>query len=214
MDISKIIRDARLKKGLSQEQVAKRIGVSRNAVTNWESNTSAPRRETALELARLLDIPLGTLVPIHTYALDVVDVDQKGYNIDTIVEQDLDKYFNNNKNDITIFKTWVGVDDNIDKNSIGVIVHDTSMAPVIHPGDTLIFQKDLSPDNGDIVLCFHFEKSSYYIRSYQERGKDQSGELFYDIVAEDPGTATILCNSNNCKMVGVAVEHRRKMRRQ
>lgn len=214
MDISKIIRDARLKKGLSQEQVAKSIGVSRNAVTNWESNTSAPRRETALALAKLLDIPLGSLVPIHTYALDVVDVDQKGYNIDTLNEEDLRQYFSNKtNNNIKILKTWVSVDEHLSKQSVGVIVQDTSMSPVIHPGDTLIFQKDLAPNNGDVILCFHKDLDTYYIRSYHERGRDQSGELFYDIVAHDPGTATILCTCKNCSIIGIAVEHRRKMRR-
>ena len=46
-------RDAREKAGLSTLEVAKRIGVSQPAVTNWDNGTKSPSIDTLCKLADL-----------------------------------------------------------------------------------------------------------------------------------------------------------------
>ena len=50
MDIGTRIRELRLERGLSQEALAEQLGVSRQAVTKWESGASAPSTAKLLEL--------------------------------------------------------------------------------------------------------------------------------------------------------------------
>lgn len=52
----------RKKYGLSQEQVAEKIGVSRQAVSNWERGTAVPNIETLDLIAKLFDTDLSTMV--------------------------------------------------------------------------------------------------------------------------------------------------------
>ena len=52
----------RKEKGLSQEKVAEHMGVSRQAVTKWESNVSKPSSENLIKLAKLFDVSVDDLL--------------------------------------------------------------------------------------------------------------------------------------------------------
>ena len=52
----------RRKSGLSQEQLAEKIGVSRQAISKWESGTSTPELEKLLALSECFHITLDELV--------------------------------------------------------------------------------------------------------------------------------------------------------
>lgn len=53
MSIGQRIRAQRINSGLSQEKVAELVGVSRQAVTKWETGRSAPSTENLFRLAAL-----------------------------------------------------------------------------------------------------------------------------------------------------------------
>lgn len=53
MTLGERIRAQRQRTGLSQEKVAELVGVSRQAVTKWESGQSAPSTENLLKLAEI-----------------------------------------------------------------------------------------------------------------------------------------------------------------
>ena len=53
MELGERIREARLRAHLSQEKVAELIGVSRQAVTKWESSQSAPSTDNLFKLAEV-----------------------------------------------------------------------------------------------------------------------------------------------------------------
>ena len=42
MEIEKRLKDARAKSGLTQEQVAEKVMVSRQTISNWENGKSLP----------------------------------------------------------------------------------------------------------------------------------------------------------------------------
>lgn len=62
MKINDIIREKRLAKGLTQEQIANYLGVSIPAVNKWERGISYPDIVLLPALARLLDTDLNTLL--------------------------------------------------------------------------------------------------------------------------------------------------------
>ncbi len=68
MEIGTIIRKNRLKKNLTQEEVANRLGVTAPAVNKWEKGNSMPDITLLSPIARLLDITLETLLS-HTDSL-------------------------------------------------------------------------------------------------------------------------------------------------
>ena len=47
MDIGAKIRDARVKSGLTQEQAAEALSVSRQTISNWEKNWASATRPSA-----------------------------------------------------------------------------------------------------------------------------------------------------------------------
>ena len=62
MKMNEIIRERRLKKGLTQEQMENYLGVSAPAVNKWEKGTTYPDIVLLPVLARLLDTDLNTLL--------------------------------------------------------------------------------------------------------------------------------------------------------
>ena len=59
---SERIYQFRRKSGLSQEQLAEKIGVSRQAISKWESGTSMPEFQKLLALSECFHITLDELV--------------------------------------------------------------------------------------------------------------------------------------------------------
>ena len=62
MDMSKAIREGRDRLGMSQEALAERLGVSRQAVSKWETGTADPSTSNLLALAKLFGVPAEELL--------------------------------------------------------------------------------------------------------------------------------------------------------
>ena len=65
MNIAKVIRKYRKEAGLTQEEMANRLGVTTPAVSKWENGNSNPDIELLAPIARLLHISLDTLLSFH-----------------------------------------------------------------------------------------------------------------------------------------------------
>lgn len=62
MTLGERIKICRQKAGLSQEQVAEQVGVSRQAVTKWEADRSAPSTENLFKLAEIFGTTVDLLL--------------------------------------------------------------------------------------------------------------------------------------------------------
>ena len=62
MKTSDIIRDLRTKHGLSQDALAERVFVTRQAVSRWETGETVPNVETLKLLSQLFDVSINTLL--------------------------------------------------------------------------------------------------------------------------------------------------------
>ncbi len=56
------ILELRLRKGLSQDELAKKVFVTRQAVSRWENGETTPNTETLKLLSRLFDVSINTLL--------------------------------------------------------------------------------------------------------------------------------------------------------
>ena len=56
------LRDKRIERGMTQELVAELLGVSRQAVSKWESGKTDPSTANLLALAELYEVPVGDLL--------------------------------------------------------------------------------------------------------------------------------------------------------
>lgn len=62
MDVKDIIRELRTKKGLSQDELAEKVYVTRQAVSRWEKGETTPNTETLKLLSKLFDVSINTLL--------------------------------------------------------------------------------------------------------------------------------------------------------
>ena len=62
MEIGKKLKDARMSSGLTQENVAEEINVSRQTISNWENEKSYPDIISAIKLSNLYSISLDDLL--------------------------------------------------------------------------------------------------------------------------------------------------------
>ena len=56
------IREYRERNGLSQEELARRLGIDRSSVAKWESSCNIPRLAHLLELAKIFCCSVDELV--------------------------------------------------------------------------------------------------------------------------------------------------------
>jgi transcriptional regulator with XRE-family HTH domain len=62
MNIGQRLKELRLEAGLSQIQLAKLMGVTRNAVSQWESGETQPTTKRLASLARTFNVPIDHLI--------------------------------------------------------------------------------------------------------------------------------------------------------
>ena len=65
MDIGVVIKKYRKEAGMTQEEMANRLGVTTPAVNKWENENSYPDIALLAPIARLLGISLNTLLSFH-----------------------------------------------------------------------------------------------------------------------------------------------------
>ena len=62
METKNVILKLRTEKGLSQEELAEKIHVTRQAVSRWETGETVPNTETLKLLSKLFDVSINTLL--------------------------------------------------------------------------------------------------------------------------------------------------------
>lgn len=62
METKNILLDLRTKKGLSQEELAEKVFVTRQAVSRWENGETIPNIETLKLLSKFFDVSINTLL--------------------------------------------------------------------------------------------------------------------------------------------------------
>ena len=61
MDTKQVILELRTQKGMSQDELAEKVFVSRQAVSRWENGETVPNTETLKLLSEVFDVSINTL---------------------------------------------------------------------------------------------------------------------------------------------------------
>ena len=62
MEVQSILKSLRERRGMTQEQLAERVMVTRQAVSRWETGETQPGTETLKLLSREFDVSINTLL--------------------------------------------------------------------------------------------------------------------------------------------------------
>lgn len=64
MDTKNVILELRTKMGLSQDELAEKVFVTRQAVSRWENGETTPNTETLKLLSKLFDVSIN--ISVHS----------------------------------------------------------------------------------------------------------------------------------------------------
>lgn len=73
MNLGNSLFHARKKRGLSQEMVAEKLGVSRQTISKWETDETVPDIRQSKEMALLYNVSLDELI---TYDIDLKEIQE------------------------------------------------------------------------------------------------------------------------------------------
>ncbi|MDX4069149.1 helix-turn-helix domain-containing protein [Aliarcobacter skirrowii] len=130
------LRKARKDKKLSQEELANLIGVSRNAITNYEKNSNTPTYENMKKLSNILGVNLANQEN-SVKAIPIISTASCGsIEINCLQEENMKTFIHEGE--------W-------NKDLYAVIACGDSMATEIYDGDIAIIDPTAKVQNGDMV---------------------------------------------------------------
>ena len=92
-EIGNRIRMYRKESGLTQEQLADKINVTKSRVSNWEQGINRPDADILADICRALNVSPSSLLDVHLSADDLSDRERKviqAYRNKTEVQQAVD----------------------------------------------------------------------------------------------------------------------------
>lgn len=207
------LNEARKNKQLSQDSLAKQLGVSKQAVSNWENNQNHPDSKKLHSIGRVLSIDINWLLTGTKKDLNLDTGRSTGageviiYSLKDI--SDLETA----KNDGNIRPSLVSYFD-ASKSSFAITIEDNSMSPEFIEGDVVIIDPEVSPVPGDKVCALVDGMDDALFRTYKSSGLklvDNSENSQFSLLPINNNWASINISGNG-KLLGVMVEHRKPRR--
>lgn len=90
MNFGDRLKQIRANQGLSQEQLAEKIGVSRQAITKWETNRGLPDVENMIILAEIFKVTLDELI---LQRKNEQEIEKEPFESETVYDIDGSKHF-------------------------------------------------------------------------------------------------------------------------
>lgn len=212
MTVGERIRAAREKLGLTQVQLAKKVGVSRGAIYQWETDTTQQiRRDKVPRLAAVLGIDVTALSPFGGGGVSPVDRANKPNYVVLLSWSDLEAIGVGGRMKMSALKKpgYIEVDVDISPEAKALKIEDNSMEPGFSKRDIIILDPHIEPREGDHVLVRLQQTGEHLFRRYVERVRGA-----YDLLAENPDYPTVTINAKfPAEVMGVLVEHRKKRHR-
>lgn len=158
MNLGENIRYLRAEAGLTQQDLAERLGIARSTINQWECNTSAPRADRLQGIADVLDVPCADLVAEnlqrranHKSAiplLSMAELIQLAHHLSPEEESLGCLEYSSIQRTTEVPRTILARH----ANALGLLVEDNAMELVAPRGLTWIFDPSLAPTNGRIAV--------------------------------------------------------------
>lgn len=112
MNFSEKLKEIRRNEGLSQEQLAEKIGVSRQAITKWETGKGLPDVENMVIIAEIFKTTLDELLR-DSAAIVRQEEEKSVYTSETIYDIDCEKHFDINIGNASAIILSSGTDEKL-----------------------------------------------------------------------------------------------------
>ena len=178
MSFSELLKQCRKKQGVSQAELAAKLGVTQQAVGKWESGKSSPDPSTVARIAELLnttaDYLLGLYRPVSNVSapeerffgsyseslIPVIGTVKAGYGA-LAFEEDYGQEYARVKDPSNYFY---------------LVVRGDSMEPRIQDGDLALVHKQDTLENGDLGVLIYGDEGEGTLKRYIEKS-EQTGFL-------------------------------------
>lgn len=110
MDFGDKLKQIRINQGLSQEQLAEKIGVSRQAITKWETKRGMPDVENMVILAEIFKMTLDELV---LQEMQHQEKQKAVFESETVYDIDCEKHFDIHMGSARSIRIQSGADEKI-----------------------------------------------------------------------------------------------------
>lgn len=172
MSFSELLKQCRKQKGISQAELASKLGVTQQAVGKWESGKSSPDPATVARIAEILsttaDFLLGLYRPVSNvttpeerffgnYAeslIPVIGTVKAGYGA-LAFEEDYGQEYARVKDPSNYFY---------------LVARGDSMEPRIQDGDLALVHKQDTLENGDLGVLVYGDEGEGTLKRYIQRG--------------------------------------------
>jgi SOS-response transcriptional repressor LexA len=200
--LGKRIKIARIKAGLSQGELAKRLGIAYPTLSKYEQGHRTPDSVLLGRIAKMLGCDPGWLLAIEgetdagnspvTVMLPVVRIPVLNKVSSDFPEQVSDKIVE-----------YISLPD-VPKGAYAIIARGDNMSPLVRAGDYAVFIADTDINNGDMILVNNEWGESLLKRYHKKRQ-----EVF--LTSENPEYAAIKFD-RRYKIIGKVIVAWRKIR--
>lgn len=205
------ILEARQKLGITQAEMATRMGITPQAVNQWESGDTEPRDlGRIVKLADVLEVSLDYLIKGSGGAGD------HGSGVGSYRVPLLNRVAAGRWNDV-ISPTELPPDTRFFELSlkpkgyaIALELDGESMLPEYRPRDIIIIDTGLEPTPGDPVVAVLDVSEEATFKKFRLRGYDPNNRPIIDLVPLNPDYPTLTIDSDHPgRIIGTLIEHRR-----
>ncbi len=172
MAFSTILKDLRKKSGISQNELALRLGVTQQAVGKWESGRSSPDPSTVARIAEILDTTTDYLLGLHQPSPEVNSAAERffgGYRESLIpVIGTVKAGYGALAFEEDYGKEYARVKD--PANYFYLVVRGDSMEPRIQDGDLALVHRQNTLENGDLGVIVYGDEGEGTLKKYIQRG--------------------------------------------
>jgi len=227
MNVNERIKSRRMACGLTQDQVANRVGVTRVAVSHWERGGADPNGRYLNELAAALGVSVDWLLTgKEEGTMGVSEPPFPGYrNVEPaeipqgtrvpILSYVQAGQWREMCEQATAFDgslEYVAAGVSVGSCAGGPGVRGNSMEPDFKEGDLLIVDPDEAPKAGDFVIAKNGSEEATF-KKYRSRGEYDDGRPRFELVPLNDDHETLSTDQTHIAIIGVVVEHRRILKR-
>ncbi|MGV2049305.1 helix-turn-helix domain-containing protein [Agrobacterium sp. 22-209-1] len=226
MSLGSIIRDSRKAKGLTQGEVAEKLGVSVQAVSQWERDATVPGAMNLIELKEFLGFSLDTPITARDmlmYLPDPIISTASGRRQPVVAplvnwNQPPEKW-----GELNTFESW-GTEDEVEDPRDYLSIHwkpvgdvwaleykGFTMRPAFETGDIVIIDTGRAPEKGDFVVAKIDKHSAATLAVYVPMGLDKRRAPIFELrfLNDKERKPERVDGENTGYVIGVVREQRR-----
>jgi SOS-response transcriptional repressor LexA len=213
---------------MSQDELAKRIGITRVSISKWESGLNQPKGRYLNDLAEALGVTVDWLLtgsgdtpelaeeqPILGYHNVEPAVIPQGNRVPILSYVQAGNWREMCEQATTFDGNveYVSAGIDIGPRGFGLWLRGNSMTPIFNEGDLVIVDPDESPRPGDYVVAKNGSEGATF-KKYRPRGIDENGQEVFELVPLNDDYPTMHSDRQHIQIIGVMVEHRIFRKRQ